>query len=71
MIKPFETLFLYRVDSEFIGVYVDSTNRLHLNLNPVYGIKNAKYITKNEFLNLRELEKINLHIPYILSLLNE
>lgn len=71
MIEPYKTLFLYQADAELIGIYLDFNNKVCLNLNPVSILLDVKTLTEDEFLNLRELEKINLHIPYILSLLNE
>lgn len=71
MIEPYKTLFLYQVDAELIGIYLDFKHKVCLNPDPVSNIKGTKYLTKDEFLNIRELEKINLHIPYILSLLND
>ena len=71
MIKPFKTLFVYRVDTKLIGIYLDFRNKVCLYSDLVFITKDTKCLTEDEYLNLRELEKINLHIPYILSLLNE
>ena len=71
MIKPFKTLFYYKKDTQIIGIFLDTKNEVCLNPHPVRDIKGIKFLTKEEYLNLLELEKINLHILYILSLINE
>ena len=71
MITPFRTLFYYKKDTQIIGIFLDTNNEVCLNPAPVLDIKGTKFLTKEEYLNLLELEKINLHILYILSLLEQ
>ena len=68
---PFRTLFYYKKDTQIIGIFLDNNNEVCLNPTPVHDIKGTKFLTKEEYLNLLELEKINLHILYILSLLEQ
>lgn len=70
MIEPYKTLFLHPTLSSN-AIYVDFNNKVHINFGTLNTTKNVRRLTCEEFLNIIELEKINLHIPYILSLLNE
>ena len=70
MIVPFATLFLHPTLSSNV-IYVDFNNKVHIIFSNLTTTKNVRRLTCEEFLNIIELEKINLHIPYILSLLNE
>lgn len=69
MIEPYKTLFIY--PTQYAAIYLDSRDNICVNFSTECTIKNLRRLTYEEYLNLRELEKINLHIPYILSLLNE
>ena len=71
MIVPFRTLFYYKKDTQITGIFLDTKNEVCLNPYPVNNIKGTTFLTKEEYLNLLELQKINLHIPYILSLLEQ
>lgn len=70
MIEPYKTLFLHPTLSSN-AIYVDYNHKIHINFSTLYTKKDVRRLTCEEFLNIIELEKINLHIPYILSLLNE
>lgn len=70
MIEPYKILFVHPASSSY-AIYLDFKHTVHVNFNTSSNTKGIRRLTSEEFLNLVELEKINLHIPYILSLLNE
>ena len=69
MIKPFKTIFIHPESAN--GIYLDCEDRINVNTCYIFIYKSIRKLTTEEYLNLRELEKINLHIPYILSLLEQ
>ena len=69
MIEPYKTLFLHPTYP--YPIYLDSNQYLCINVRTLANAKNIRKLTTEEYLNLKELQKNNLHIPYILSLLNE
>ena len=69
MIEAFETIFIHPESAN--GIYLDWEDNIYVNTCRVHIHKGIRKLTTEEFLNILELEKINLHMPYILSLLNE
>ena len=69
MIDYFKTLFIHPESSN--AIYLDYENSINVNTSNIVIKKGIRKLTLEEYLNLRELEKINLHIPYILSLLEQ
>ena len=69
MIKPFETIFIHPESAN--GIYLDYEDNVNVNTSYVFIHKGIRKLTTEEFLNILELEKINLHILYILSLLKQ
>ena len=69
MIKPFETIFIHPESAN--GIYLDCEERIKVNTCFISMYKGIRKLTTEEYLNLLKLEKINLHIPYILSLLEQ
>ena len=69
MIEAFTTIFIHPESAN--GIYLDYEDNVNLNTCYVCIYKGIRKLTKEEYLNLLELEKINLHILYILSLLEQ
>ena len=69
MIKPFENIFIHPESAN--GIYLDYEDNINVNTCYIVIHKGIRKLTTEEFLNILELDKINLHIPYILSLLEQ
>lgn len=69
MIIPYKTLFLHPTLSSNV-IYLDFMNKVQTHPSRLNN-SHIRKLTHEEYLNIRELEKINLHIPYILSLLKQ
>ena len=69
MIKPFDTIFIHPESAN--GIYLDYGYHTNVNTSYICKYKGIRKLTTEEFLNILELEKVNLHMPYILSLLEQ
>ena len=69
MIKFFETIFIHPESAN--GIYLDYEDNINVNTSYIVIYKGIRKLTTEEYLNILELDKLNLHVPYILSLLNE
>ena len=69
MLVPFKPIFIHPEAPN--AIYLDFADNICVNISFLSNTEGIRKLTTEEYLNLRELEKINLHIPYILSLLNE
>lgn len=69
MIESFKTLFIHPETPR--AIYLDFEDGICINISNLCTKKGIRKLTIEEYLNLLELEKINLHIPYILSLLEQ
>ena len=69
MIEAFKTIFIHPESAN--GIYLDYEDNINVNTCYVYIHKGIRKLTTEEYLNLLELKKIDLHILYILSLLEQ
>ena len=68
-IEPYKPIFQSMKNGRLVAYSLDID--CDLIINPFIGKSNLPIVTPEEFQDIINLSECNLHIPYILSLLNE
>lgn len=73
MIVPYKSLFYVKTEKNLVlHIFVDSTYTLHTRSSTESSLRrDIIEISKKDLENLIALNELNLHIPYILSLLEQ
>ena len=73
MIEPYKSLFYVKTEKNLVlHIFVSDTYNLYTSIDKESNLRNDIIeISKKDLENLITLNELNLHIPYILSLLEQ
>ena len=73
MIKPYKSLFYVKTEENLVlHIFVSNTYNLYTRIDKESSLRNGIIeISKKDLENLIDLNELDLHIPYILSLLEQ